>query len=288
MEPEKRYQQPEPSRTPLYVCIGFLSMALIASLGLSFYTLISFNSFKDNLSLQFQRPTSKIDNSEAALRPRTKRQAEPEPMSTPAPGPRFIGTTEESKQGATYTRWGALGCRRDSAVVYVGETATAYWSSKGGTNYLCVPAGGLEWLGWNQNISAASYLMGVDYQTTLYGDQQLFVNKQLNNANVPCAVCQATQKLTTIMIPGKKTCPDETWRAEYIGYIMTTADTLDNQSEYVCVDVFAEPYPANDGNTGIGGHMVHVKGYCAPGSGDIWGCASNEHNRELACIVCSK
>lgn len=50
-------------------------------------------------------------------------------------------------------------------------------------------------------ILAFSWLYGVDYDTSSYGSNSLFSNKELNNRNVPCAVCEAGARSTQVNQP---------------------------------------------------------------------------------------
>ena len=56
------------------------------------------------------------------------------------------------------------------------------------------------------------YIAGVEYQSHSYG---VFPNEAHDN-NAPCAVCYADSRPSVMMIPAKRTCPDD-WQMEYEG-----------------------------------------------------------------------
>ena len=58
----------------------------------------------------------------------------------------------------------------------------------------------------------SGYIAGVEYQSHSYG---IFPN-EANDDNAPCAVCYANNRPSVMMIPAKRTCPDN-WQMEYEG-----------------------------------------------------------------------
>ena len=50
-----------------------------------------------------------------------------------------------------------------------------------------------------------------------YETDEMF--SSINEANVPCAVCQSETNAVALLQPGKTSCP-EGWTKEYAGYLM--------------------------------------------------------------------
>ena len=82
---------------------------------------------------------------------------------------------------------------------------------------------------------AGARLFRLQYSTTAQGLWKLW---GLHNEDVPCAVCQSTGSLATLMQPGNEMCPSG-WSTEYTGFMMS-APTGRWRGEYVCVDGDAE------------------------------------------------
>ena len=81
---------------------------------------------------------------------------------------------------------------------------------------------------------------------------------------IPCSVCQATGRVTSLVIPSKTRCPSG-WKKEYQGYLMAFHyDT--QQSELICVDKGALGVGPNT-DPGIAeiieNYMVHVMVDCS-------------------------
>ena len=79
-----------------------------------------------------------------------------------------------------------------------------YTHTGGASNYQCLP---LE-PEYNSYLAGdqGNYIYGAEYETGSY----LF-GRNMQNQNVPCASCFTPQRTATIMIPAKRSCPDETW-----------------------------------------------------------------------------
>ncbi|CAC5408898.1 unnamed protein product [Mytilus coruscus] len=134
--------------------------------------------------------------------------------------------------GPTYIRWGRTICRNDTDLVYDGYSAGKKWNKYGsGANYLCLTKTP-EW-GDLQTRSTLSELYGVEIDAVDVAD----------NLEVPCAVCRLLFRFSLVMIPGRKTCP-QNWTIEYWGYLMSESSHHKNRmsTEYVCVDYEWEHY----------------------------------------------
>ena len=179
--------------------------------------------------------------------------------------------------GATYTRWGHSGCPdvMNTSIVYSGITAGSHYTNRGGgANYICL-------------IKYPEYLLpfsvtGPAYKTAIYGTEYQYpLPGGIHDTNAPCAVCHVSTRSSTIMIPGKITCPKD-WTREYCGYIMTDLHTW-HRSMYVCVDRAMEPIPGSSQNHD-GALFYHVEAVCGVGIP----CPPYNNYKEINCVVCTK
>ena len=58
-----------------------------------------------------------------------------------------------------------------------------------------------------------SYIAGTEYESKSFGIFSNFAQHQ----NAPCAVCNAKARTSLIMVPGKRSCPNNDWTIEYEG-----------------------------------------------------------------------
>ena len=179
--------------------------------------------------------------------------------------------------GVVYTRWGRTTCptTAGTTLVYAGRTAGSWWShTGGGANYLCLPDDP-DYLAFTPGVQNHSPIYGTEYQTfqgvTLPG---------MHDHNVPCAICRTRQE-TVLMIPAKTQCPDS-WRVEYVGYLMATQGTNNHhRTMYECVDKNPEAIPGLVSNTN-GAVFYHVEANC---NGLL--CPPYDPQKELTCVVCT-
>ncbi|XP_071144752.1 short-chain collagen C4-like [Mytilus edulis] len=181
--------------------------------------------------------------------------------------------------GNTYTRWGKTSCPSTAALVYEGYAAgNAKTEKGGGANFLCLPKDP-EWRSYSDSkASWIGRIFGVEYQIK---DNSVY-STSFHDKEMPCSVCLITEKSTSLMVPGKVTCPTG-WTKEYTGYLMSQAIGGNRQpSEYICVD---ENLDAVDGNKADNdqGNVYLVEGVC----GSLK-CPPYVGGRELTCVVCSK
>ncbi len=103
-----------------------------------------------------------------------------------------------------------------------------------------------------------------------------------HNHDVPCAVCEATNRTGLLMIPAKKSCPTG-WTSEYFGYLMT-AHHSHKRTQFVCMDRSPESVPHGSSGDEDGALFYVVEGRCSP----TMACPPYEDGRELSCVVCTK
>ena len=119
------------------------------------------------------------------------------PGSQGPPGPR--------SGGVTYVRWGRTTCPNitGTELVYTGRAAGSNNQATGGTSdVLCLPEEPEYMDSSNGHPRAA--ISGAEYRAN---QQPLH---EVHNQNVPCVICHATQRESSLMIPARISCPD-TW-----------------------------------------------------------------------------
>ncbi|XP_067943387.1 uncharacterized protein [Watersipora subatra] len=115
-----------------------------------------------------------------------------------------------------------------------GFAGGAPWqNSGGGGNYQCMVYDA-EY-NCHNSVSTTGFVAGGEYDTFSVGVFSSSAHKQ----NTPCAICHATTRSSTIMVPGKRSCPDNEWTFEYEGYLMSDHFSRDSRTTFECVD--AEP-----------------------------------------------
>ena len=188
--------------------------------------------------------------------------------ATGPPGPRVAG--------ATYVRWGRTSCPTGNGteLLYAGRAAGPYYSQQGGGgDLLCLP-NNPEYLSANSPINARAKLHGVEMQHNVG-------NLNLENHNLPCAVCYTSTRTAMVMIPAWTHCP-ASWTKEYVGYIMTEYKNH-RRLQHVCVDQHTEVVPGEARNTD-GALLHYVDVACNTGLQ----CPPYSSTNEITCAVCTK
>jgi hypothetical protein len=181
--------------------------------------------------------------------------------------------------GVTFVRWGKKTCLRGKELVYSGIAAGPYFGESGGGSITqCLPADP-QWDKYVDGLQSNSYIYGTEYE--VQSGLNPFSDQNLQNANVPCAVCYAKGQHAQIMIPALTKCP-RPWKTEYGGYLMSQRYNFAGRSSYLCVDMNAEA--ANEGNKDENGNLIYVvESVC----GSL-PCPNYYNGRELACVVCTR
>ena len=186
--------------------------------------------------------------------------------------------------GVAYTRWGKATCPNitGTQLVYAGRAAGSHYTHKGGgANYICLtntpnylapPSGSQVW---------QALLYGVEYETGNSGGYTaLGPLSAVHQHNVPCAVCYASTRGTSIMIPGQTRCP-ASWTLEYYGYLMAQHHGF-YRSMHECVDANPDSVPGSSANID-GDLFYHVRAECTGIA-----CPPYQSRREVTCAVCTK
>ena len=160
-------------------------------------------------------------------------------------------------------------------MIYAGKAAGSRFDQPGGgANYLCMPLA-VDYAAFQEDEQAnRASLHGLDYVTT---DAPL---RAVSGADPPCAVCQIKDKSSTLMIPGRLTCPNG-WRLEYSGYLMSTLSFFP-RTTFVCVDGEPEVFEKSVDDTVNVGLFAHVEASCS-----TLPCPPYEEGKEVACSLCS-
>ena len=186
-------------------------------------------------------------------------------------------------QRTTYTRWGRTTCPENgSESVYDGFAGGSHYSHSGGaSSMLCLPKDP-DWdagkTSDNENPNVG-LIYGVEYEDGSSRNDQLF-GESHQNRDVPCVVCEAVQRSTVLMIPGKTKCHPG-WTLEYTGYLMS-GYYGHSATDYYCVDKDPENLP--HGTADNNGYLLYfVEARC----GSLR-CPPYINGREFLCAVCTK
>ena len=184
-----------------------------------------------------------------------------------------------------YVRWGRTTCpvNQSTELVYSGRAGGSRYNNGGGaTNYLCMPDDP-DYLLYAAGVQGPSYVYGVEYGPV--SGQPFHVQPNVHGHNVPCAVCMAVSRCSLLMIPAKTQCPTS-WTTEYVGYLMSEAQSRPLPTTYECVDKDPESVPGLNGNgwnSGGSGLFTHVEASC-----NGMACPPYEEGKELTCVVCTR
>ena len=140
----------------------------------------------------------------------------------------------------------------------------------GPSNMLCLPV--------NPELSNLTFpdyslIYGAEYEGPGF-------KSDAHDEDVPCAVCRTPGKISTLMLPGRRTCYTG-WTMEYNGHI-ASGHFGETSSEYICVD--SAPEYLASGQRNDNGHLLYItKSKCG-----ALPCPPYKDNVALNCVVCSK
>ena len=184
----------------------------------------------------------------------------------------FLGGT-----GVAYTRWGKSTCPTGTGaqLVYSGRAGGTHYTSRGGAaEKICLPENPDYLAGTAEFSGFVSVVHGAEYEV------QLGPNANLNEQNVPCAVCYVPVRAAALVVPAKTVCPTS-WTREYHGYLMTERDPH-YRSSYNCIDINAEGIQGS--STNMNGALFYYTYTMCNG----FDCPPYENRRILSCAVCTK
>ena len=167
----------------------------------------------------------------------------------------------------------------DCIIFNTGLTAGDHYTHKGGgSNFLCLPYDP-EYLQVQPGEQGWAVIHSAEYETGGFPPLS-----NVNDGDIPCAVCRVSRRGTMLMIPAKIQCPSD-WTEEYQGYLMTAHYNHENSKEYVCVDEDAEVRPDSNAASQDPALLYPVEGRCS-GTGNL-PCRPYITGDELACVVCT-
>lgn len=180
-------------------------------------------------------------------------------------------------RGATYARWGKACCPPSSNLIYSGYAAGGHYSKTGNSaNFICMPTDP-DYLSPN-SPTRTSVLHGAEYESA---NSKNF-GSDVNDYNVPCAMCHAPKKSTAFMFPARIECPSD-WNLEYNGFLTTSLYSHKRNSAYECVDANPDGIPGTKASTN-GALFYFVTPECNKGIP----CGPYDKSRALTCAVCTK
>ena len=125
-------------------------------------------------------------------------------------------------------------------------------------------------------------MYGAEYQLEDINGPFSTQNAQhLHNNDVPCAVCRATNRPSTLMIPAKLSCPGS-WTKEYSGFLMANFYIDEGRTRHVCMDNAPEVVEGVAASH-IGAFFHGIESTC-----DSLPCPSYGEGWDMTCVVCSK
>lgn len=184
--------------------------------------------------------------------------------------------------GSVYTRWGRSSCPNDSKLIYRGQmVGPDNFSVGGGSNFQCLPT--------DPDLATSKAGQGSRWNQLrpTYVSKNEISSPMPDSQHLPCAVCEATQRVSQVTMPGKSRCPAE-WNLEYQGYLMSAGTVFHNnhRMEYVCID--SSPETIRSKNTPWYGQILyHATTQCS-GDAKIDYCPPYIENQPLQCVICTK
>ena len=183
-----------------------------------------------------------------------------------------------SHTGTAYTRWGHDSCPAPATLIYKGSMAGSFFSHTGsGANHLCLPFDP-QYVADVGNAGGTSRVFGSEYD----GVNQINSGKQnIQDRNIPCAVCRVQMRSTGIMIPARNTCPPG-WSREYYGFLMGAHHTH-TKGNYICMDQEMKTLPGHAADRN-GNVLYSVSSACNYGLD----CPPYQNDKPLTCAMCTK
>ena len=179
--------------------------------------------------------------------------------------------------GTAYTRWGHDSCKSPASLIYRGSMGSSHRvHGGGGANHLCMPFDPQYVPGIGNG--GGSYVHGSEYE----GVNNINSGKRnIQDRNIPCAVCQVQSRSTAIMVPARNTCPSG-WTREYYGFLMG-GHHRQGKRNFICMDRHMKTLPGHAGNQD-GSTLYSVATQCG------WGlnCPPYQSEKPLTCAMCSK
>ena len=184
-------------------------------------------------------------------------------------------------------------------MIYTGAMAGPDTRSTGGaSNHQCLPSDPQYYPSNNPSKAFHSSLRPTSYYVA-YMPDLIHIHRHF----APCAVCEANQRVTTLMIPAMTRCPTSDWHLDYSGYLMSEIEHTYKKKDdfaqtrgrasvnYICLDKNAESLTGNPRlkDVDYGGAIINPVDADCSGIGGLTNCPPyHANNIAIACVVCSK
>ena len=116
-----------------------------------------------------------------------------------------------------------------------------YLHGGSGANHLCLPFDP-QYVP-NVGNAGSAHVYGAEYEAV----NQLNAGKRnIQDRNIPCAVCRVQTRSTVIMVPAHNSCP-QGWTRENYGFLMATANSH-GKGNFICMDREMKTLPGHGAN----------------------------------------
>ena len=192
-------------------------------------------------------------------------------------------------------RWGRKTCPDTSNLIYGGIAAGSdFRSPAGSSNIQCLPSDPQYDPKYKDVKVLNSFLTKVVLDS--YAKPDIFGN-EMYRAQLPCAVCEAKQRVSKFMFPAATKCPSSDWTLEYKGFLVADINMFSSgqiimtgNRHYKCMDEnpVSSQTSRRVSSNGEGGALVRLIKTSCSGSTNINLCPPYDPYQPLSCVVCTK
>ena len=200
--------------------------------------------------------------------------------------------------GSLYVRWGRKTCPDRSSLIYEGIAAGSdFRSPAGGSNLQCLPSDPQYDPKYKDVKVLHSFLTKVVLDDLSKPD---IFGSEMYRAQLPCAVCEAKQRVSKFMFPAATKCPSSDWTLEYKGFLVSdynmhpdgrvhTTGNRHSRSTYECMDEHpVSTHPGVASGFTEGGTLFRLTKTSCSGATNINFCPPYDPYQPLSCVVCTK
>ena len=200
--------------------------------------------------------------------------------------------------GSLYIRWGRKTCPDTSNLIYGGIAAGSdFRSPGGGTNIQCLPFDPQYDPKYKDVKVPHGFLTKVVLDN--WAKPDIFGDKMVK-AQLPCAVCEAKQRVSKFMFPAATKCPSSDWTLEYKGFLVSDWNMFEDgrihkegnrhsRSTYECMDEHpVSTHPGVASGFTEGGTVFRLTKTSCSGDTNINFCPPYVPYQPLSCVVCTK
>lgn len=163
----------------------------------------------------------------------------------------------------------------------LGFTGGGHFTEEGSAaDYICLSQDPLWGVYDDTHQTYSARVYGTEYQFSSYQYGENIFGKNIQDQDVPCAVCLSSRS-SVIMIPGRNQCYPG-WTVEYSGYLVGGYFAHKAASNYECLD--STPEVEFGGADNLNGKLM----YLTEAECGALQCPPYVQDREITCVVCSK